>query len=47
MEEVFYSCFETRLNLDPELSRMRAEFLEIKQQQTLHLMGIYNQAMSK
>ena len=25
MEEVFYRCFESRLKLDPELDRMRAE----------------------
>ena len=47
MEEVFYDCFETRLDLDPELRRMRAEFLKIRQQQTHYLMGIYNQAPSK
>lgn len=47
MEEVFYGCFETRLNLDPELSRMRSQFLLLRQQQTQYLMGIYNQAPSK
>jgi hypothetical protein len=43
MEEVFYGCFETRLNLDPELGRMRSRFLLIRQQQTHYLMGIYDQ----
>jgi len=40
MEEVFYGCFETRLNLDPELGRMRSQFLLLRQQQTHYLMGI-------
>jgi hypothetical protein len=42
MEEVLFGCFETRLNLDPDFVRMRAEFLRIRQQQTHYLMGIYN-----
>jgi hypothetical protein len=46
MEEVFYGCFEARLSLDPELGRMRAEFFKIRQQETYHLMGIYNQVPS-
>jgi hypothetical protein len=43
MEEVFYGCFEARLNLDPELGRMRGQFLRTRQQQTHYLMGIYNE----
>jgi hypothetical protein len=43
MEEVFYSCFETRLKLDPELDRMRSQFLLLRQQQTQHLQKIYEQ----
>jgi hypothetical protein len=43
MEEVFYGCFEARLELDPELGRMREEFLRIRQQQTHYLKGIYDQ----
>jgi hypothetical protein len=44
MEEVFDGCFEPRLNFDPELGRMRAQFLLGRQRQTHYLMGIYNQA---
>jgi hypothetical protein len=42
MEEVFYGCFETRLSLDPELGRMRAEFLAIRQQQSRNLLQFCN-----
>ena len=41
MEEVLYGCFESRLNLDSELFRMRAEFFRIKQQQSNYLRSIY------
>jgi hypothetical protein len=41
MEEVFYGCFETRLNLDPELGQMRSRFSVIRKQQTQYLMGVY------
>jgi len=44
MEEVFYGCFEGRLKLDPELGRMRSDFLKVRQQQSQRLMAIYNQA---
>jgi hypothetical protein len=40
MEEVFYGCFEPRLTLDPDLGRMRAEFQQLRQQQTHYLKGI-------
>jgi hypothetical protein len=40
MEEVFFGCFETRLSLDPELGRMRNEFVKIRQKQTHSLQGI-------
>lgn len=43
MEEVFYGCFETRLNLDSELVRKRTEFSRIRQQQTHYLKGVYEQ----
>jgi hypothetical protein len=43
MEEVFYGCFETRLNLDPELGRMRSQFLLLRQQQAHYLKGIYEE----
>ncbi len=43
MEEAFFGCFETRLNLDPELVGMRTEFLKIRRQQTHYLKGIYSQ----
>jgi hypothetical protein len=43
MEEVFYGCFETRLNLDPELGRMRSQFSVIRKQQTQYLMRVYKQ----
>ncbi|HKW61881.1 MAG TPA: hypothetical protein VJN89_04990 [Candidatus Acidoferrum sp.] len=42
MEEVFYGCFEVRLNLDPELVRMRAEFQKVRDQQTRFLYDTYN-----
>ena len=41
MEEAFFGCFETRLNLDPELVRMRGEFQRIRKQQTQHLWDTY------
>ena len=44
MEEVFYGCFEGRLKLDPELGRVRSDFLKVRQQQSQRLMAIYNQA---
>jgi hypothetical protein len=43
MGEVFFGCFEKRLNLDPELVRKRAEFSKMRQQQTLYLKGIYEE----
>jgi hypothetical protein len=46
LEEVFYGCFETRLKLDPELVRMRAEFLKIRRQETRRLMEVYKNAPS-
>jgi hypothetical protein len=42
MEEVLFGCFRTRLDLDSELIRMRADFLRIRQQQTRYLMGVYD-----
>lgn len=47
MEEVFYTCFEPRLRLDPDLTAMRAKFQQIRQQQTYYLKGIYEQGLSK
>lgn len=41
MEEVFYACFEPRLKLDPDLGRMRADFLKLRQQQSQRLKAIY------
>jgi hypothetical protein len=41
MEEAFFGCFETRLNLDPQLVRMREEFLRIRQGQTRYLWDTY------
>jgi len=46
MEEVCYNCFEARLDLDPELGRMRAEFLKVRQWESRHLMEIYKQGRS-
>jgi hypothetical protein len=42
MEEVFYGCFEVRLNLDPELVRMRTEFQKMRHQQSRFLYDTYN-----
>jgi hypothetical protein len=41
MEEVFYVCFETRQDLDPDLARMRAEFRQIREQQRRYLRETY------
>jgi hypothetical protein len=41
MEEVFFGCFETRLNLDPEVLRMRDQFQQVRQQQTRYLSDTY------
>jgi hypothetical protein len=41
MEGVFFGCFETRLNLDPDLVRMRGEFQQIRQLQTRYLWDTY------
>ena len=41
MEEVFFWCFETRLDLDAELVRMRTDFTARKTQQARHLLQIY------
>jgi hypothetical protein len=41
LEEVLFGSFETRLNLDSELVRMRAQFSEIRRQQNDYLRGIY------
>jgi hypothetical protein len=41
MEEAFFGCFETRLNLDPQLLRMRDEFQQIRAQQTRYLWDTY------
>ena len=40
MEEVFYGCFEVRLDFDAELDRMRSQFLLIRQQQSHYLIGV-------
>jgi hypothetical protein len=41
MEGVFFGCFETRLNLDPDLVRMRGEFQQIRLRQTRYLWDTY------
>jgi hypothetical protein len=47
MEEVFFRCFETRLDLDPELVRMREEFRAKKIQQARYLIQIYKTPAAK
>lgn len=47
MEEVFFRCFETRLDLDSELVRMRAQFKAQKTQQARYLLQIYKTHVAK
>jgi hypothetical protein len=42
MEEAFYGCYETRLNLDADLVAMRSRFNEKKEQQRRHLWVKYD-----
>lgn len=41
MEETFFGCYETRLNLDYELVRMRTRFAAMKEQQKDFLKAKY------
>lgn len=41
MEEAFFGCFETRLNLDPELVRMRGQFCQVRDQQREYLLDTH------
>jgi hypothetical protein len=41
MEEAFFGCFETRLNLDSELVRMRSQFQLVRKQQRKYLKDTY------
>jgi len=41
MEETFFGCYETRLNLDYELVSMRAKFNKMKEQQKAFLKAKY------
>jgi hypothetical protein len=42
MEETFWGCFQTRLNLDNELLRMRGNFHKLKEEQKAFLKTTYN-----
>jgi len=41
MEEAFFGCFGTRLNLDPQLVKMRGQFHQIREQQRKYLRDTY------
>jgi hypothetical protein len=41
IEETFFGCYETRLNLDYELVKMRAKFNQLKEQQRVSLKAKY------
>ncbi len=46
MEETFFGCYETRLNLDYELVDMRSKFKALKEQQRAFLKAKYKIGMS-